>query len=86
LPESGENVFFVYLSTDRLYTAADKTLYVYSMSELRSPIATYPLGGYCYSGIIIEDDLYLGGEYKLNVFKVTSSLTQPLTPVKVVTT
>ena len=56
------------------------------MSELRSPIATYPLGGYCYSGIIIDDDLYLGGEYKLNVFKVTSSLTQPLTPVKVVTT
>ena len=87
LPEGGNQVFFVYLSEDRLYTEADKTLYVYSMSDLRSPIATYPLGRGCCSGMIIDDRLYLGGNYyKLHVFKVTASLTQPLTPVTDITT
>ena len=76
----------MYLSGDRLYTAADKTLYVYSMSDFTSPIATYPLGGKCYSGMIIDDRLYLGGNYKLHIFKLSSSLTQPLSPVKAITT
>ena len=75
----------MYLSGDRLYTAADETLYVYSMSDLRSPIATYPLGGWCYSGMIIDDSLYLGAD-NLYVFKVTASLTQPLTKVTDITT
>jgi hypothetical protein len=36
-------VRFVYLSEDKLYTAADKTLYVYLLSDLTSPSSTYPL-------------------------------------------
>ena len=40
LPESDDIVFFVYLSGDRLYTAADKTLYVYSLRDLTSPSVT----------------------------------------------
>jgi hypothetical protein len=36
--------------------------------------------------MIIDKILYLGGEKTLNLFKVTASLTQPLTPVKVITT
>ena len=87
LPKSGYLVHFVYLSGDRLYTAGeDETLYVYSMSDHRSPIATYPLGGWCYSGMIIDDRLYLGRDFKLHVFKVSTSLTQPLTPVTEITT
>ena len=85
LPESYKAVAFVYLSGDRLYTAADKTLYVYSMSDHTSPIATYQLGGQCDSGIIADNHLYLGGE-KLHVFEVTTSLSQPLIPVKVIHT
>ena len=76
----------MYLSGDRLYTAGDETLYVYSMSDHRSPIATYQLGDWCYSGMIIDDRLYLGVYDKLHVFKVSTSLTQPLTPVTQITT
>ena len=39
------NVYFVYLNGDRLYTEIGENLYVYSLSDLSSPIATYPLGG-----------------------------------------
>ena len=74
------------LSGDRLYTETDKNLYVYLMSDLTSPIATYPLGGRCYSAMITDDHLYLGGDKQLYVFKVTASLTQPLAPLKVITT
>jgi hypothetical protein len=85
LPKSGYTVYFVHLSRDRLYTEAGKTLHVYSISDHRSPIATYPLDSQCYSGMIIDDRLYLGGNYKLHVFKVSTSLTQPLTPVTQIT-
>ena len=68
LPESEYQVLFVYLSEDRLYTAVIHTLYVYSMSDLTSPIATYPLVERCYSGMIIDDHLYLGVCDKLHVF------------------
>ena len=71
----------MYLWGDRLYTEVDKTLYVYSVGDLTSPSATYPLGVFCYSGFIIENRLYLGGDYKLHIFEVTPSLTEPLTPV-----
>ena len=65
-----------------MYTADDETLYAYSMSDNTSPIATYQLGGDRFlSGIIADDHLYLGGEEKLHVFEVTTSLTQPLIPV-----
>ena len=87
LPESFNPVFFVYLSGDRLYTSADWTLYVYSMSDLTSPIDTYQLdGGECWSGIIADNHLYLSGLRKLHVFEVTTSLTQPLIPGKVIDT
>jgi hypothetical protein len=70
-----------------LYTAGgDETLYVYSMSDHTSPIATYQLGGRCFSGIITDNHLYLGGDEKLHVFEVTTSLTHPLIPVKVIDT
>ena len=86
LPNGEYQVFFVYLSGDRLYTAGDETLYVYSMSDHTSPIATYQLGGLCNSGIIADNYLYLGGEYKVHVFGVNTSLTQPLVPVEVIHT
>ena len=69
-----------------MYTAADDTLYVYSMSDHTSPIANYQLDGVCCSGIITDNHLYLGGLRKLQVFEVTSSLTQPLIPLKVIDT
>jgi hypothetical protein len=74
-------VTFVYLSEEKLYTEADKTLYVYSLSDLTSPCATYPLDSKCYSGLITENRLYLGGWMKLHIFEMTPSLTEPLTPV-----
>jgi hypothetical protein len=43
--ESDSIVFFLYLSGDRLYTAGDKNLRLYLMSDHTSPIATYKLGG-----------------------------------------
>jgi hypothetical protein len=89
LPGSGNKVYFVYLSGDRLYTAAGETLYVYSMSgDLRSPIYTYPLGGECRSGLIIDDRLYLGGDdlHIFHIFKVSPFLTQSLTRVTDITT
>ena len=59
----------MYLRGDRLYTEIDKTLLVYSMNDLSSSIATYPLGGSCYSGIISDNRLYLGGyDGKLHVY------------------
>ena len=57
------------------------TLCVYSLGDLTSPSATYPKLDKCYSALITENRLYLGGACKLHIFEVTSSLTQPLTPV-----
>jgi hypothetical protein len=66
-----------------LYTETDKTLYVYSMNDLTSPSATYQLGDeeWCYSALICDNRLYLGGYYKVHIFEVTPSLTEPLIPV-----
>jgi hypothetical protein len=85
-PAGNDLVYFVYLNGDRLYTGRGKNLYVYSLSDLYSPIATYPLGGRCRSGIITDNCLYLGGGNKLHIFEVTSSSTQPLKQVKVIDT
>ena len=85
MPERGDTVCFVYLSGHRLYTVADKTLYVYSMSDHTYPIATYRLVGTSLSGMIIDNRLYLGSN-NLQVFKVSTSLTQSLTPVTEITT
>jgi hypothetical protein len=54
---------------------------VYSLDHLTSPYATYQLGDDCFSGLITENRLYLGGTYELHIFEVTPSLTEPLTPV-----
>jgi hypothetical protein len=51
------------------------------VGDLTSPSATYPLGGFCFSGLITENRLYLGGGKKLHIFEVTPSLTEPLTLV-----
>jgi hypothetical protein len=60
---------------------------VYSLSDFSSPIATYPLGAWCYSGIITVNRLYLGGYEKLHIFEVMSiSITQPLKPATVIDT
>jgi hypothetical protein len=72
---------FVYLSEDKLYTMAKGTLYVYSLGDLTSPSASYPLYDSCYSALITENRLYIGGWCKLHIFEVTPSLTEPLTPV-----
>jgi hypothetical protein len=86
-PAGNDYVDFVYLNGDRLYTVRGKNLYVYSLSDLYSPIATYPLGGNCYSGIITDNRLYLGDtEKKLHIFEVSDSITQPLKQVKVIDT
>jgi hypothetical protein len=69
-----------------LYTVADETLFVYSMSDHTSPIATYQLGGNCYSGIIAENHLYLGSYKKLQLYRVNNSITQPLIRDKVIIT
>jgi hypothetical protein len=78
---SGNDVMFVYLSGDKLYTEADKTLYVYSLDHLTSTSATYQLGNPCFSGLITENRLYLGAVSELHIFEVAPSLTEPLTPV-----
>ena len=54
-------MIFVHLCGDRLYTYADETLYVYSMSDLTNPIFTKKLSDKIYSGVMIDDHLYLGG-------------------------
>jgi hypothetical protein len=86
LPAGNDAVYFVYLNGDRLYTGRGKNLYVYSLSDLYSPIATYPLGGKCYSGIITDNRLYLGGELKLHIFEVNTLTSQPLKQVTVIDT
>ena len=87
LPAGDYDVSFVYLNGDRLYTGRGENLYVYSFSDLSSPIATYPLGGGCCSGIIAGNRLYLSGyERKLHIFEVTTSMTQPLKLVTVIPT
>ena len=85
LPAGDGYVFFVYLNGDILYTVRGYNLYVYSLSDLSSPIATYPLGGRCPSGIINDNRLYLSG-WKLHIFEVTTSITQPLKLVTVIET
>ena len=85
-PARDDFVWFVYLNGDRLYTERGENLYVYSLSDLYSPIATYPLRGRCLSGIITDNCLYLGGVKGLHIFEVSDSISQPLKQVKVIDT
>ena len=69
-----------------MYTEADETLFVYSVGDLTSPSATYPLERKCYSALITDNRLYLGGGCELFIFEVTQSLTEPLIPVTKIST
>jgi hypothetical protein len=82
LPESPDKVAIAYLWGEKLYTEADETLYVYSLGNLNSLPVPYPLGEYglCYSALITENRLYLGGYHMLHIFEVTPSLT-PVTQI-----
>ena len=86
LPESTYGVLFVYLQGDRLYTEVNNTLFVYSVGDLTSPSATYPLKSRGYSALITDNRLYLGGSKQLIIFEVTPSLTEPLIPVTKIST
>ena len=86
LPVSEDQAFIVYLSGDTLYLAAGSILYVYYLSDTAPRIGTYSLTDDCYSGIISENHLYLGGNGYLKIFELTSSLTEPLKPVKEIKT
>jgi hypothetical protein len=88
IPEGPHQLWLVFLFEDRLYTWANKTLYVYSVGDLTSPPATYPLADLdiCYSALIADNRLYLGGIGKLQIFEVTTSITEPLIPVTKIST
>jgi hypothetical protein len=80
------SVNFVYLSGDKLYTAYNRTLYVFLMSDITSSIAAYSLRHWCYSAMISDNRLYLGGHCYLKIFILTKSVIQPLTPVTEIAT
>jgi hypothetical protein len=71
----------VHLWGDRLYTEADETLYVYSLGKITSLPVPYPLNNKCYSALIIDNRLCLGGTCELLIFEVTPSLSEPLSQV-----
>jgi hypothetical protein len=60
-PAGDDSIYFVYLNGERVYTERGENLYVYSLSNPSSPIATYLLGDKCYSAITTDNRLYLGG-------------------------
>jgi len=70
LPENDFQVSFVQMFEDKLYLETNKTLYVYKMSDISSPIDKHDLGGHCFSSLISNNILYLGGEKVLHIFKV----------------
>ena len=76
----------MHLNGEKLYTAVGKTLFVYLVNNITTPIATYSLSDDCYSGMISDNRLYLGGEYYLKIFELSTSLTQPLAPITQITT
>ena len=71
MPESNKYEFkvrFVHLTDDRLYTVCDYYLYVYLLSDLTKPLAKYDVGNrmystWDYSGLIIDNRFYLGGDH-----------------------
>ena len=67
------------MSEDRLYTVGNDTLYVYSMSDLTSPIATYKAPSFCGSALIADNRLFLGGNsIQIIVYEISTSLPEPL--------
>jgi hypothetical protein len=63
----------VHLSGGRLYASIHNILYVYSESDLTSPIANYSLdeGNACCYGLIADNCLYIGGYTRIHVFEIT---------------
>ena len=78
LPRSRDAVFFVLLSGDRLYTSEFGNLYVFSVSNLALPIASYDLPENCISGLIANNCLFLGASNCIIVYEISASLTSPL--------
>jgi hypothetical protein len=73
-------VNFLLLSGDRMYTSVDNILYVFSVSDLSSPIATYDLP-WSYTKLIISDNrLFLGASntHDITVIEINTSLSKPL--------
>ena len=63
-----------------MYTSVDKILYVFSVSDLSSPIATYDLP-WSYKKLIISDNrLFLGASNTcdITVIEINTSLSKPL--------
>jgi hypothetical protein len=81
-----DRICFLYMNGDRIYIERGNNLQVYSLSDISSPIAIYPLVGGCCSGILTENHLYLGGIGKLHIFEVTTSIIQPLMMLRVIAT
>ena len=68
---AGEIVCVVLLNGDRLYTEADKILYVYSISDLTRPIKIYDLPAHCLQGFIDDNRLFLRGDSsKMIVYEI----------------
>jgi hypothetical protein len=62
-----------------MYTSADETLYVYSLSDFTSPpIGTYVVLDDCSSGLIADNYLFLGSSNNIIVYEISTSLTEPL--------
>lgn len=77
----------VLLSGERLFTSADKNLYVYSLSDLSSPIATYDLLDAGWSGIIVDNILLVDGDsFKIMVYEISTSITVPLKQIAIIET
>jgi hypothetical protein len=66
-----------------LYTSANDTLDVHFLDDVTLPSKSYKLVDKetCYSALIIDKRLYVGGITKLYIFEVNPSLDNPLTPV-----
>ena len=52
----------MHLNAGLLYTEVDKILHVYLVSDFSAPIAYYEIDGHCYSCIIADNQVYLGGK------------------------
>ena len=56
------------------------------MSDLTSPISTYDLPGWSFSGLIDDNCLFLGSSNQIIVFEISTSLTEPLKRLAIIET
>lgn len=79
LPQREWQQIFVETHGDRLYTQAAQSLLVYSLADLRAPIASYTLeiNGRS-SGLITNNHLYMTIDNLFLVYKLNSSESEPL--------